>query len=162
MPKPRPPTAAGCPQEGLNLTRLAIASLFAGLIMNSGEFLLNGVFMAEEWDTTMRSLNRSPIGGASVVWLASMTFLLGFFAIGTYLIIRPHFGAGLRTAIIAALILWALAYALGFGWSFAMGVFSAKIFFATLGWTLFEIPLATAIGAWYYENSSASSARPHP
>jgi hypothetical protein len=154
MPRARPPQPSRPLLGRVDFTRLILAGLAAGMVINIGEFLLNGAIMPEEWDAAMQSLNRSPIGGARIVWLTIMSFVLGVIVMSTYVMIKPALGADRRPAIVAALIAWALAYGLGFGWSFAMGLFSAKIYLLTLGWALVEIVFAATAGAWYYERTS--------
>ena len=41
-----------------------------------------------------------------------------------------------------------LAFVLGFGWSYALGFVSARIYVTTVAWSLGELALAVAIGAW--------------
>jgi hypothetical protein len=142
--------------QKINYVRVVLAGLLAGLVVNLGEFVLNQLIMGQEWEAAMLSLNRSPFGTGTILWLVVMSFALGIVMIWIYAGLCPRFGAGWRTAIITGLVTWLLAYVLAFGWSYGMGVYSASIYFGTMVWTLFELPLAAVAGAWAYDRGSAA------
>ena len=127
---------------------LAVSGLLAGVVVNAGKLLLNGLLLRDEWEAAMRSLSRPPIGTTAIVWLNVMGFTLGIGMMYTYRALLARFSSPYEAAIAAGLLSWLMAYALGFGWSFAMGVFSGTIYFSTLVWSLFEFPLACLAGAW--------------
>jgi len=127
-----------------------VSGLAAGLVVNVGEFVLNGLLLRGEWEAAMRSLGRPPLGGASIVSLNLMVFALGIITMWMYAAIRPSFGTDREAAIRAGLACWLLAYVLGFGWSFAMGVFPATLYFPTLVWSVVEVLLGTLAGAWLH------------
>jgi hypothetical protein len=131
------------------LAHVVVAGLIAGAVMNIGEFVLNGVLMPREWDLAMRSLNRPPIEGIAIAMLTAMTFALGLLTMFLRALIAPAVGTAGRSTVVAASIAWALAYGLGFGWSFALGVFPARIYLATLAWGFVEMQVAAAAGAAY-------------
>ena len=45
----------------INLGRVAIGGLLAGLIINFGEFILNGVLLEEQMTAAMAALNKPPV-----------------------------------------------------------------------------------------------------
>ncbi|MGL3107244.1 hypothetical protein [Bradyrhizobium sp. BR 1432] len=144
-----PPESSIRQQGEFALARTIVAGLIAGAVMNIGEFLLNGVLMLQEWNVAMLSLNRPPVEGVAIAMLTAMTFALGLLTMGLRAMISPAVGTAGRSTVVAASIAWALAYGLGFGWSFAMGVFPARIYLATLAWGFVEMQVATAAGAAY-------------
>lgn len=142
-----PPESSVRQKGKFKLARVVVACLVAGAVMNIGEFLLNGFLMVQEWDQTMRSLNRPPVAGIAIATLGAMTFALGLLTMGLRAMIAPAVGTAGRSTVVAASMAWALAYGLGFGWSFALGVFPARIYLATLAWGLVELQVAAAVGA---------------
>ena len=86
----------------INMGRVLIGGLLAGLIINFGEFILNGVLLAEEMNAAMAALNKPPINPGMIVWFVLFGFGLGFMLVWVYAAIRPRFGAGIKTAICAA------------------------------------------------------------
>lgn len=137
-----------------NLVRVLGCGLLAGLAAGLGEFPLNRLFLGVEWENAMRSLNRPPLDSVAILSLLESELGLGVLLMWLYAVTRPRFGNWFRAAVAAGLTVWLLAYVIGFGWSYAMGVFSAKIYWTTLAWTLFEIPAAAVLGAWVYERLS--------
>ncbi len=122
--------------------RLLASGLLAGLVISLGEFVLNGLLLRREWEATMQSLARPPIGGAAIVGLNLSCFGLGIFIVLLASWLQPHFGTPQRSLLTAAVVLWGAAYVIGFGWSVAMGVFSLGLYLPTLAWSLVELPLA--------------------
>ena len=64
---------------------------------------------------------------------------------------RPRFGPGPKTAVIAGLVVWALGVlvaAIGYG---MLGFFPARLVVITTVWGLFEMPIASVAGAWPYK-----------
>ena len=58
----------------INLGRVLIGGLIAGVILNAGEFLLNGVLLAEDMNSAMIALNRPPIAPAMILWFVIFSF----------------------------------------------------------------------------------------
>ena len=59
----------------INLGRVTIGGLLAGLIINIGEYVLHGVLIAEEMNAAMAALNRPPIAPAMITWFVVLTYL---------------------------------------------------------------------------------------
>jgi hypothetical protein len=135
--------------------RLVASGLAAGALLNLGEFLLNGVLLRGEWDAAMRSLSLPPIGGRAILLLNLLGFALGVAMMALYAVARPRFSRA-RAVTMAALLAWVLGYALGFGWSYALGVFSRTLYWATLAWSLPELLLVAAAGGWLLERGRAA------
>jgi hypothetical protein len=60
----------------------------------------------------MRSLNHAPAAVAGMVIWAVVSLVFGLTGVWIYAGIRPHYGAGWKTALLAGLLLW-LAPSLG-------------------------------------------------
>lgn len=75
------------------------------------------------------------------------TFLFGIVLIWIYAAIRPRFGPGPKTAVIAGLTMWAIDWLL-IGVSFAVaGMYPTGPTTVTIVWGLFEVPIAAVAGA---------------
>jgi hypothetical protein len=88
-----------------------------------------------------------------MVSLIAMTFVLGIASVWLYAAIRPRYGAGLGTAVIAGLAVWTMAHLwsgiyLGMGF---YGLITPRLAFLPIAWGLVEAPLATGLGAWLYK-----------
>jgi hypothetical protein len=135
----------------INLGRVILGGLVAGLIINIGEYFLNEPILGERWRAVMESLNRSPVGGSAVAVFMVGGFILGITMIWTYAAIRPRLGAGLSTAICAGLLVWFFVYLYPASFYLAMNLFPSSLVLLTTLWGFFELPIAAAAGAWLYQ-----------
>jgi hypothetical protein len=134
----------------INYGRVVLGGIIAGLILNIGELVLNMLVLAKDWEAAMRALNMPPIGGSASLIFIVLCFVLGVMQVWLYAALRPRFGAGPKTAICTGLYVWALAYAWSSFSAMAMGVFPARLFWISLIWGLFEVPIAALAGCWFY------------
>src|SRR5262245_16951006 len=94
----------------INLGRVFVGGLVAGLVINISEFLLNGVVIGEEMNAAMVALNKPPISPGMIFWFLLFGFGLGIMLVWVYAAIRPRFGPGISTAVCAGALVWGLAY----------------------------------------------------
>ena len=133
--------------------RVVGGGLVAGLVMNIGEAALHGGLLGAESQALFAryglTLAPSPV---PIVSLIVMTFVLGIASVWLYAAIRPRFGAGARTAILAGLAVWVIAHLwsgiyLGMGFP---GLITPRLAYLPVAWGLVEAPLGTLAGAWVY------------
>ena len=92
----------------INLGRVLIGGFIAGIIINFGEFILNGVLLEEEMNAAMAALNKPPIDPSMIIWFVVLSFGFAFILVWTYAAIRSRFGPGVKTAICASTLCWGL------------------------------------------------------
>ncbi len=134
----------------INLGRVILGGLVAGVVINAFEFVLNGVVLADQWPVLMKSINRPVLGMNEVIAFNIFGFIQGLVAIWTYAAIRPRFGEGPKTALFAALLTWITAYVLVDAMPTIMGIFELPMTLMLVGVGLVEIVAATLAGAWLY------------
>ena len=134
----------------INLGRVILGGLVAGLIGNIGEFILNELILGEQWRAAMESLNRQAVGGGAIAVFVIGIFILGIVMIWTYAAIRPRMGAGPSTAICAGLLIWFFVYLYPASYSVAMDLFPRSLILWGVVWGFFELPIAALGGAWLY------------
>lgn len=140
----------------INLTRVVLGGLLSGLLLNIGEFILNEIVLEDQWATFRAASGMDAFSTAQVLSLVVITFLFGIALIWIYAAIRPRFGPGPKTAVIAGLTMWVIAWLLiGLSY-FAAGLSPAGLTFATIAWGIFEAPLAAIAGAWLYRESEGT------
>ena len=138
----------------VNLARVIVGGILAGTIINVSEWVLHDVVMREEFRSHLGSLGRTnPEDVATVVWWNVWGYILGFTAIWLYAAIRPRYGAGAGTAIIAGVAVWVMAHLwsgvyLGMGF---MGLIPPKLAYLPVAWGLGEAVLGALAGAWLYK-----------
>ena len=135
----------------INFGRVILGGLVAGLIINIGEFLLNEVVFQKQMEELLARLNTPRPGGSFIATAVGITFLLGIVIVWIYAMIRPRFGLGPKTAIVAAFVAWFCVY-------FYCGILNTTLFGmpATLMligmvWGFVEYTLGALAGAWLYK-----------
>lgn len=135
----------------INLGRVILGGLVAGVVINVFEYVLNGIVLADQWTDLMKSLNRPALDMTAIVEFNVFGFVSGLVALWTYAAIRPRFGEGPKTAIYAALLTWVTVYVLSDSMPTIMGVFPMPMTSMLIGVGLAEIVLATLAGAYFYK-----------
>jgi hypothetical protein len=136
----------------MNYGRVILGGLVAGLVLNIGEFLFNGVIMANAMRDWALSRNLPPEPTPTFFVVATvLTFVLGIVMVWLYALIRPRLGPGPKTAVIAGLILW-------FGICVYCGIIYGLILLVPMNvmligivWCLGEYVIAVIAGAWLYK-----------
>ena len=137
----------------MNYARVLLGGLVAGLLLNVGEWLLNGVVLAAQMKEFFAKCGLTPPGGSSLVILIIITFVLGIVIVYIYAAIRPRFGPGVKTAVIAAVIAWFCVYLYNNVIGAALGFVPMNILAIALVWGFVEYIIAAIAGAWVYQEA---------
>jgi len=137
----------------MNYARVLLGGLVAGLLLNVGEWLLNGVVLAAQMKEFFAKCGLTPPGGSSLVILIVITFVLGIVIVYIYAAIRPRFGPGVKTAVIAAVIAWFCVYLYNNVIGAALGFVPMNILAIALVWGFVEYIIAAIAGAWVYQEA---------
>ena len=139
--------------SNINLGRVLLGGLLAGLIINIGEFLLNDVVLGNQLKEYLSKHNYQDPGPNFIVVAVVMTFILGIVTVLIYAMIRSRFGPGPKTAIIAGLVSW-------FGIYVYAGIINGVLFAVPMNvigiaivWGLVEYTVAALAGAWIYKEA---------
>src|SRR5436190_23797469 len=133
----------------INVGRVVLGGLLAGLVLNIGEYLLNGKVLAAQMKTFMTQHNFTEPANFIPIAVA-LTFVLGIVIVLGYACIRPRLGPGVKTAIIAGFFAW-------FGIYLYCGIINGVLFgipmntmILVLVWGFVEYAIAAVAGAWLY------------
>jgi hypothetical protein len=144
----------------MNTGRILLGGLLAGVIINVSEFLLWGLVMADEMAANMEMYGLTEAGWAMWGYILA-AFVLGIMIIWFYAAMRPRFGPGPRTAVIAGAAVWVVSGLIPYVWMAAMGLgYSAGLTVLALAWGLVEYILAGAAGGWLYQEDQVAAAEP--
>ncbi|MCI0666350.1 MAG: hypothetical protein L0220_35325 [Acidobacteria bacterium] len=139
----------------INVVRVLLGGLLAGLVINVGEFLFNAVLFHERMKEEMTRINISDPGPNTIAIFVALVFIAGIAIVYLYALIRPRLGPGVKTAICAGLIAWFFVFIyVGLSYS-AMGVWSYGLTFIGIVWGLVEFPLGAVAGAWLYREEGS-------
>jgi hypothetical protein len=142
----------------IDRTRVILGGLLAGLIVNVCEYIVNSLILGSQWAAAMKALNKSPdmgMGPTAAFWLWG--FLIGIYAVWLYAAIRPRFGPGPETAVIAGIGVWAPASLLAMIAPAALHLFRYRLIAIDVALGLVEIVAGTIIGAWLYKEPEVPS-----
>ena len=137
----------------INPGRVLLGGIVAGIILNIGEFLLNDMVLGTQMKAFFATHNFAEPGPSFMIAAVGGTLVLGIVMVLGYAAIRPRFGAGPKTAIIAALFAW-------FGIYVYSGIINGLLFgipmstiLMVIGWGLVEYVVATLAGAALYKEA---------
>lgn len=140
--------------SGMNVGGVVKGGLVAGLVINVGEFILNGVLVAESWATAQEALGIEQGAAAMAVYVIG-GFVMGLVGLWLYAAARPRLGAGPATAVKMGLAVWALACLWPIASFMTMGLLPQSLLLISLVWEIVEVPLAILAGAWLYKEAEA-------
>jgi hypothetical protein len=141
----------------INWTRVLLGGLLAGTVMNAGEAALHGGLLGAEAQVLFERYQVPALGSSvPIMSLIAMTYVLGIASVWLYAAIRPRYGAGIRTAVVAGLAVWVIAHLwsgiyLGMGF---LGLIPPRLAYLPVLWGLIEAPLGTIAGAWIYKEAA--------
>jgi hypothetical protein len=92
--------------ERINLSRVLLGGIVAGIVANILGYLVDGVILAPQWTAAMKALGRPDFTTNQIVAFNMIGLAYGIFAVWLYAAIRPRYGAGPKTAICAGLAVW--------------------------------------------------------
>lgn len=136
----------------VNVRKIFVGGLVAAVVMLVVDGATFFLFMREAVEANAARLGLDPAamtGAAGMVGWVAMEIIWGMLVVFTYAGIRPRFGPGPRTAVIAGLIPWIAVFTVMF--SQTQGGFMTMPLFwqgALLG--LVAVIAGTVAGAWVY------------
>jgi hypothetical protein len=137
----------------INIGRVLLGGLTAGVVLNIGESLLNGVLLAESMGEDFKRLGLSQPGGDFIAKAVVATFILGIVIISLYAAIRAQFGPGVKTAIYAGLFAWFCVYIYVGVIQTGLGLVSTRLALIGAVWGLVEYAAGAVAGAWLYKDA---------
>ncbi len=141
----------------INVGRVLLGGLVAGLVISIGNFLINRVVLRDAMNSEFARLHVSEPGNDFIAKAVVLTFILGIAIVYLYAAIRPRCGAGVKTAICAGLMAWffVFLYAGGvLGMAFRMPL---ELILERAGLGLIVYAIGAIAGAWLYKEEPSLS-----
>lgn len=139
--------------SAINTGKVLVGGLVAGLVYNALDMATGMVIMLEEFRANTQRLGLDPAaqesGAAMAVWIA-IDFLLGILVVWTYAAMRPRFGPGPKTAVLAGLVPYVAVTLLMFGFTHG-GLFTMSIWVKMTIISLITMSVGAIAGAWVYK-----------
>jgi hypothetical protein len=140
----------------INMGRVIIAGLVAGIVADVLGYLVDGMWLAPQWDEGMKALGRVNFSSNQWIGFNLLGLVNGIALIWIYAGIRPRFGAGAKTAVLAGLAVWVvggLLPNLGFMWF--GGLFPHQLMMMTTLGGVVEIVIGAIAGAALYQEAAS-------
>ena len=138
----------------INVGRLIMGGIVAGIAIDIVDYFVDGIWLAQRWAAGMALLGHPGFTQMQIILFNVIGLLTGIVAIWVYVAIRPRFGVGVKTAIIAGLAVWLLSTLFpNLALMHVMHLFSNHLtLYTTLG-GLVEVVFGTVVGASVYKES---------
>jgi hypothetical protein len=137
----------------LNVRRVLLGGIVAGLIINIGEIVLNDIILGPHIEADMKRMGITPPGAGFAVLAVALTFIFGIVAILIYAMMRARLGPGPKTALLTALVLWFCLYAYSGTLNMLLINVPPKLILMILAWGIVEYPIGILVGASIYRES---------
>jgi hypothetical protein len=140
----------------INIGRVVLGGLVAGVVANILSFLINDVIMKEQHASVFKGLGKTmPTDPTTAVIFVVGGFVFAIALVWLYAAIRPRYGAGPGTAVRAGVFFWFLT-AVFFSWLIgALGIFPFNAMQLVLE-LIADIVIAL-VGAWVYKEEGATA-----
>lgn len=138
----------------INVGKVILGGLVAGVVLNVGEAILNMQVLAATMEEFNKRFNLPAPGGGFIATMTILMFIFGIVTVFLYAAIRPRFGAGAKTAVIAGVLVWFLSFFYATLLNVGLGLFAMKPGIIGAGWELAQTVLAAIAGAAVYKEEA--------
>ena len=136
----------------INTGKVITGGLLAGLVFSVFDVLFNSTFLAADNMEMISRLNLDPAVGTSfayaIPWIL-IDFALGLLVVWTYAAMRPRFGPGSKTAILAGMVPYIAVSVVLLGFT-TMGVFTMGMFVKNTALVAITVIAGSVAGARVY------------
>jgi hypothetical protein len=142
----------------INWARFIIGGLVAAVILFVTDGLMHEMVLKSDWTSVYEGLRTAspPPHGSSMLYFAVFEIGRGMFCILVYVLMRPFFGAGPKTAVIAAIVGWLAFSVSGPAQFIPLGFFSVPLWFKAAGMQLIATIVGTLAGAALYKDNDGN------
>ena len=137
----------------INWTRAILGGLVAAVILFFAGFIIHGAILGADW-TAWQQAGHMPLalshGEAVVIWII-LSLVNGITGLWIYAGIRPRYGAGATTALIAGFMVWLLGGLAAALAQYALGNVPHKIVVVGAICGLIADLIAIVAGAYFYK-----------
>jgi len=145
----------------INLSRVILGGVVAGLVIDVCEGILNGVILKQQWADVFTALGKTSdtMSVKQIIAFNLWGIAAGIITVWLYAGLRPRYGAGPRTAILAGLTVWALAFGLATAVPVFFRLYPVGLGLTSVALEAIEMILAGLAGGALYKESAADGAQ---
>lgn len=135
---------------GINVNKLIVGGLVAGLVINCCQTVVHLILLAEQSAALTEGMGLPEPTGGQIGMYWALSFVIGLVMIFVYAAIRPRFGAGMNTALLAAVTTFVLAEVIPALFYIISGMFGFGEYLPFMIATLVILAASAVVGAWMY------------
>ena len=145
----------------INLSRVILGGVVAGIVIDVCEGILNGVILKQQWAAVFASLGKASdtLSVKQIVAFNVWGLVAGIITVWLYAGLRARYGPGPRTAILAGLTVWSLAFGLATAVPVFFHLYPVGLGLTSVALEAIEMILAGLAGGAIYKESAAGSAQ---
>jgi hypothetical protein len=135
----------------MNWSRILLAGMLAGMVINTGEYLLHKIILQQGWTDLMQKFKDAaePKPGQFAA-LSVAGFVMGVLTVWLFAATRPRFASTPKAVISAAIAIWIPAYCVGLLAPFMLGILPAGLVFPSMAAGIVELTLGASLGGLIY------------
>jgi hypothetical protein len=143
----------------INTGRVVAGGLVAGLVMNVSGFLVQGMLlgkrMEEEMVAVAPTLQGKGMDAGSMTGRVLTQFAVGVLLVWLYAAMRPRFGAGPKTAMYAAFVIWLCGFLFYLDWLY-IGMMSPGLYAIVSIAMAITLAIAAWVGGMIYKEEGVA------
>ena len=144
---------------GINTSRVVAGGLVAGLIMNVSGFVVQGMLLGKRMEDEMvavaPTLQGKGMDAGTMTGRVLSQFAIGILLVWLYAAMRPRFGAGPKTAMLAAFVIWLCGFIFYLDWLY-LGMMSAGLYAIVSVAMIITLAIAAWVGGMIYKEEGAT------
>jgi|ERR1051326_3466872 hypothetical protein len=141
--------------SAINTGRVIGGGLLAGLVMNVVDVASNFTVLKDDMSQMVDQLHLDPAimtdWTAMIPWVV-VDFIIGILIVLNYASMRPRFGPGPKTALLAGFILYGAVTSVLYGFM-SMGVFTHRNFVMNAACAAVSVTIGSLVGGWAYKEN---------
>jgi hypothetical protein len=145
---------------GINTSRVVIGGLVAGVVMNVSGFVVQGMLLGKRMEAEMAaaapSLQGRGMDAGTMTGRVITQFAIGVLLVWLYAAMRPRFGAGPKTAMFAALVIWLCGFFFYLDWLY-LGMMTPSLYVIVSIAMLITLAIAGWVGGMLYREEGAAA-----
>lgn len=146
--------------RNINLGSAVLGGIVAGIVIDFFEGVSNGLLLSQQFASAMTALGKSTtLSTKQLIAFNVWGLAVGILMIWLYAAMRPRLGAGPKTAVSAALVIWASAFVLGNASTVFLHLMPIGLTLIGVAVGLVETVVAGLAGAYLYKEQDTGTAR---
>jgi hypothetical protein len=143
--------------ERINWGRMILGGIVAGIVGDILGYVVDAVILAPQWADGMKALGKTDYSNNQLLGFDAVGLMLGLATVWLYASIRPRYGAGPKTAVIAGLAIWVVGTLLPNAVFMSInGLFPTGLTVMTTAGGIVELVVGALAGCALYQEAATS------